>query len=347
MIAPHVDLLRELSAELRLEIYRLVLTTNGKLAPFDHEFGPLPFYRREPKPLWLPYRGPGIAALLAVSRYIYEEAVDILYGENVFEFSLNEIRDFENSDNFCKIKHIRLFEEAAVWKPCVVARSFIAKVRIHQALSAHKNLALQTVVIPTFTIEEYVIKSLRNFRHPILYDEAWPPEQAQAIDVDIGLWTLDLDQTYTVQLEDYLMRKWWGPIIKSSARGSSGMDILECNEIEPVKQIEERLTANSWCANPDDPEVYVGLNAVVLDAKRGVGFVDARWYRPPCYKFDGVHSLTNPLNSWQIERLDKVVKADGETEGPARLVDVNAECSKGCLAWANDVLLGARKVMCD
>ncbi|KAK3657801.1 hypothetical protein LTR56_002180 [Elasticomyces elasticus] len=329
------DLLKKLPAELRLDIYRLVLISNVKLGRHTHEFQSRGRGEKCPSGCksCMPARNFMVGALLSVSKYIHDEAADIFYGENTFELSLSDVTDFSSSANFCNIKRIFLVHDGAEFRSSEVALEFGRTADLHAQCTPDKKMALHTVVLTG-----------NNLRQALPFAQApkYVPAQAKAkvTQVDIGLWSFHAGQPYTIQIEDLALRKVWATIHKNQVetKPSSGVDMMR--DLIRKKAHTEVYRIDLQIAMGSETMVTT-LHAIALDAVRGVGFTDARWLAPPHL------GVPWPLPLTELLRLnERIVAADGNAVGSARLIDVDAECSEDVLAWANEVLLAARINIC-
>lgn len=280
-----------------------------------------------------------IGSLLSVSQYIHDEAANIFYGENTFELSLHEVTDFSSSANFCKIKRVFLVHDGMKSRSSDVGLEFHRTVGLHAQCAPDKKLALQLVVITGNSLRQ----ALPFAQAPKLTELQ---SRVKVTQVDIGLWSYNAGQPYTIQMEDLSLRKLWATITKNqaTANASSGVDMM-------YKQIAKMRGTEVYTHRPKialgSNTVVTTLHAIALDAVRGVGFTDARWLGPP-------HLMPPwPLNHAELVRLNErivadgnAVLADGNAVGSLRLIDVDAGCLEAVLAWANEVLLAARINIC-
>ncbi|KAK5707557.1 Glycosylphosphatidylinositol (GPI) anchor assembly protein [Elasticomyces elasticus] len=328
------DLLKKLPAELRLDIYRLVLISDVKLGRHTHEFQSRGRGEKCPSGCksCMPARNFMIGSLLSVSQYIHDEAADILYGENTFELSLPDVTNFSSSADFCKIKCVFLVHDGAEFRSSEVALEFGQTADLHAQCTHDKKLALHTVVLTG-----------NNLRQALPFAQApkYVPAQAKAkvTQVDFGLWSFHAGQPYTIQIEDLSLRKAWATIQQNqvTTEASSGVHMMY-KQIAKMRNTE--LYTRRLKIALGSNTVVTTLHAIALDAVRGVGFTDARWLGPPHLMPPWPLHYTEPL------RLHERIVADGNAAGSQRLIDVDAQCSEDVLAWANEVLLAARINIC-
>ncbi|KAK5734904.1 hypothetical protein LTR17_008537 [Elasticomyces elasticus] len=327
------DLLKKLPAELRLDIYRLALISNVRLGRHTHEFQSRGRGEKCPSGCksCMPARNFMIGSLLSVSQYIHDEAADIFYGENTFELSLHDVTDFSSLANFCKIKRVYLVHDGAKFKSSEVALGVDQIATLHARRAPDKKVALQMVVVTGDTLRQ----ALPFAQAPKLEVQS----RVKVTQVDIGLWSFNAGQPYTIHMEDLSLRKLWATITKNqaTAKGSSGVDMMY-KQIAKMRGTE--LYTHRLKLALGSNTVVTTLHAIALDAVRGVGFTDARWLGQP-------HLMPPwPLNHAELVRLNERILADGNAVGSLRLIDVDAECSEDVLAWANEVLLAARINIC-
>ncbi|KAK4900960.1 hypothetical protein LTR27_002143 [Elasticomyces elasticus] len=327
------DLLKRLPRKLRLVIYRLVLTSNAKLTYGSPEYRPMDVTKGIGHYQVLK---PSIGTLLATSRYIYQEAVDILYSENVFIVGARD-EDFRLfTTPICKMSNIHVVGRWIDSLACPLALILAAAVKGRAKRMHVKELPLKTVVFAAFRLLPADIQKLRNY-----------PGRVKVVDVDIGVWSLDLGQPFTIQLEDPLLHQSWASIRQSKevAEYSSGCDLMS-KYTAVIKEARE-LDDTEEIAFGSRLEV-TALQAIALDAARGIGLVGDRWR---CLMLAAVCTAETPisLRALQHDGLDsirKLIVADGNLVGPKRLVDVGAQCPRAVIEWANDVLLGVRERVC-
>ncbi|KAK5712188.1 hypothetical protein LTR17_018054 [Elasticomyces elasticus] len=328
------DLLKKLPAELRLDIYRLVFVSDVRLGRHTHEFQSRGRAEKCPSGYksCMPARNFMIGALLSVNKYIYREAVSMFYGENTFELSIQDVADFSSSANFCKIKRMFLVHDGEKFSSSEVGLEFDHIAALHARHAPDKKVALQTVVITGNNLRQ----ALPFAQAPKLTEVH---SKVKVTQVDIGLWSYNAGQPYTIHMEDLSLRKLWATITKNqaTANASSGVDMMY-KQIARMRGTEV-YTHRSKIALGSNT-VVATLHAIALDAVRGVGFTDARWIGPP-------HLMPPwPLNHAELVRLNERIVADGNAVGSQRLIDVNADCPEDVLAWANEVLLAARINIC-
>ncbi|KAK5685569.1 hypothetical protein LTS10_003650 [Elasticomyces elasticus] len=328
------DLLHKLPAELRVDIYRRALTTSANLErPHESEARRL---QRARLSTYMDIECSTFASLLAVSSYIYQEAVDILYGENVFKLELSEVTDFPSSVNFCAVRRIQLVNSEAIIEACSLAQRFMRAAKTHARRTRAKKLKLEEVVVSA---------------HAPTIDDIWALHIKHALDdVDIGLWSIDFGQPFEIHLEDHLLRRSWASIIKldTPTKKSSPVELITAYQ-KSIKSAQEVTYAASLHSEipPGSRLEVLALHAIALDAVRGVGLKGDNWpslcRAARNLRKDGYESLGSLRPNDQL--MHTLIAGHGG--GPVRLIDVNAESSMTVLLWANDVLLWIREAVCN
>ncbi|KAK4962048.1 hypothetical protein LTR10_002545 [Elasticomyces elasticus] len=352
MDATDHDLLFKLPPELRLDIYMRVLTSHVPLQrprceddSRVQQRARLSLYQDTPKeeqvqaqtrltctPLMM------LAGFQTSPPWLLE-AVDILYRENTFELALDEVAEFESSSNFCSIKQLRLHnpeENVLAW---LLPDDFAECAKDHATRTMNGTLALERVVILAPELDS----------HSLRYLTAVDGYQS----VDIGVWSIGHREPYAFQLEDPVLRQSWAKIrelgVPKNKRSLSEMIAHYKSQILSAQSFTYSSTYREDIPHGSRLEV-LALHAMAVDGVCGDGLVGDHWRA----FFRAARSLRRNRGAGGLGNLrittatvDDLVKyKDGYKGGKTRLIDVNAECSRDVLAWANDVLIDLRARVC-
>ncbi|KAK5684270.1 hypothetical protein LTS10_004134 [Elasticomyces elasticus] len=291
------DLFKRLPPELRICIYELVLIANRPLRriPPDHTTGHFNSVVQPPK---------SFARMLEVSKYIYVEAFDTVYGSNIFEFDLVEAAEVEPAA-FCKMRIIVLTcTEGADIKELDEVRRCLCNLTVFCASrSPGGRLALQTATI-----------SAHTFARSVFHGNQLRGRSVYFAEMDVGLWTSPPDQTYTIDLEHRSLRESWTEIL-SLPNDISGFDMLvdfEINNPFPDERSKKKTL----------------VQAMALDLVFGVGLTHPGWLTRnwPWFR-QGI--------GWYHGYSERDGLYNGITE---RLRDVSAKSRGLVIAWANNIL---------
>ncbi|EMC95646.1 hypothetical protein BAUCODRAFT_148535 [Baudoinia panamericana UAMH 10762] len=189
--SPSDLLLAKLSAELRVQIYHYILMTS--------------------KPLRRPLLSDAsITSLLLVNHQICNEAIDVLYSNNAFKLSLQEVATYPNRTNFSEMRHIFLahpigdgeygFKEGEGGL-CTHACRFIA--------------ATKQMPLPLHLCEVVIeVGHLSSAYHAELVSTTIG---GRVRDVDVGVWEVEFGQGFRMVVRyERLCRVWsriWGDAV--------------------------------------------------------------------------------------------------------------------------------------
>ncbi|KAK4903313.1 hypothetical protein LTR27_000244 [Elasticomyces elasticus] len=300
MAATSSDLLKRLPPELRLDIYAMVLSTNQILH----------------RPLAVEYPEATVGNRHQQRKYIFQEAVDILYDTNTFMFGLSEISGVDSAA-FCRIQHTVLTSPNKLDLDEIDTQllGFCRKARVSASHTNERKLALRSLTISVHSLASSSTQHRPN-RH--------------LVSRDIGLWTFDHGWTFdyghpfTVQLEDRSLRQSWAEV-KAVLTYVAGETLME--------DFEDRIVRLGGRAQFELRGSIV-LQAVALDLTLGVGFtrpgwLTRQWQCLPAFAVDVLHGFS-------------VGAAWDSSKQPVRLKDVNSTSPIEIIGLANQSLLLAR-----
>ncbi|KAK4955060.1 hypothetical protein LTR10_007252 [Elasticomyces elasticus] len=291
------DLFKRLPPELRICIYELVLVADRPLRRL-----PSSSTTEHSKLVSQPTKS--FARMLEVSKYIYVEAFDILYGSNRFKFDLEEANEVEPAA-FCKMRDIVLnCTEGADIKGLDEVRRCLCKLTAFCASrSPGGRIALKTATISAHTFARSAFHGVQLRGRSVYFAE-----------MDVGLWTSPPDQTYTINLEHRSLRESWTEIL-SLPNDISGFDLLvdfEINNPFPNERSKKKML----------------VQAMALDLVFGVGLTHPGWL-----------TCNWPWFRQGIGWYDGYSERDGLYHGiTERLRDVSAKSRGLIIAWANNII---------